>query len=243
MANKVESVPQFIDEVDLTRYTLILIVAPVIYPNVVTKLSRMAWELRLPLVYVHSVGFYAHFALQLPPLFPIVDTHPDPTSTQDLRLLEPWSALSEYAKAQTSNLEKLSDHDHGHIPYLLLLLHYLERWKESHGGRYPENYSEKSAFRTMVSNGARTNNAEGGEENYDEAVAAVLKSLNPPSIPSGLREILEEEECKNPRNSVRPHSPFSNLLIGTVSEFLDYCQRNISFHYGYRVPPPAGICT
>jgi NEDD8-activating enzyme E1 regulatory subunit len=179
------------------------LVGPASISQVVAKISDIAWTLRLPLLYVHSVGFFSHFSVQLPPSFPIVDTHPDPASTQDLRILAPWPELVEYTKSQTSNLGHLPDHEHGHVPYLLLLLHYLEIWKESHEGKYPENYREKTEFRSLVAAGVRTNNAEGGEENFDEAVAAVLKSLNPPSIPSGLREILEEEECRNPRNSVK----------------------------------------
>ena len=104
--------------------------------------------------------------------------------------------------AKTNNLETLSDHEHGHIPYLLLLLHYLEEWRASHDGKAPENYKEKSGFRDLVRSGERKSNPEGGEENYDEAAGAVLKSLNPPSISSGLREIFEDEECKNPKSSV-----------------------------------------
>ena len=136
--------------------------------------------------------------MQLPQEFPIIDTHPDPASTQDLRLLNPWPELTEFVHTKTTDIDKLNDHEHGHIPYLLLLLHYLEKWKASHGGKAPENYTEKSAFRDMVRNGARRDNAEGGEENYDEAVGAVLKSLNPPSISSGLREIFDAEHCQTP---------------------------------------------
>ena len=147
---------------------------------------------------MHSIGFYSQFSAQLPREFPIVDTHPDPASTQDLRLLNPWPELVEFMHSKTKGIEKLNDHEHGHIPYLLLLLHYLERWKASHDGKVPGNYSEKSAFREMVRNGARVDNAEGGEENFDEAVGAVLKSLNPPSIPSGLREIFDAEHCQVP---------------------------------------------
>ena len=105
-------------------------------------------------------------------------------------------------KAMTAGMDSMVDHDHGHIPYLLLLLHYLEQWKQEHGGKYPENYKEKSAFRDIVKAGARTNNPEGGEENFDEAVGAVLKSLNTPTIPSGLREIFDEYECKSLKPSV-----------------------------------------
>lgn len=157
----------------------------------------------IPLFYIHSNGFYSQFSVQLPEEFPIVDTHPDPASTQDLRLLTPWPELYAFVRAKVNNLEKLSDHDHGHVPYLVLLLHYLELWKASHDGKYPESYAQKSEFRSLVRNGARTNNSEGGEENFDEAVGAVLKSLNPPSMSSGLREVFEAPSCKNPTVDVR----------------------------------------
>lgn len=134
--------------------------------------------------------------MQLPAQFPIVDTHPDPASTQDLRLLNPWPELLEFLKKKTGKLSSLSDHDHGHVPYLLILLHFLNVWKASHEGQAPANYSEKKEFKALVESGARTNNAEGGEENFDEATAAVLKSLNPPSISSGLREVFEADDCQ-----------------------------------------------
>lgn len=134
--------------------------------------------------------------MQLPAQFPIVDTHPDPASTQDLRLLNPWPELLEFLQKKTGKLSSLSDHDHGHVPYLLILLHFLNVWKASHEGQAPASYSEKKDFKALVESGARTNNAEGGEENFDEATAAVLKSLNPPSISSGLREVFEADDCQ-----------------------------------------------
>ena len=134
--------------------------------------------------------------MQLPAHFPIVDTHPDPASTQDLRLLNSWPELQEFLKEKTQNLESVSDHDHGHIPYLLLLLYYLDIWKSSHDDTPPSDYSQKKDFKALVEKGARRNNAEGGEENYDEAAAAVLKSLNPPALTSGLREVFESPFCQ-----------------------------------------------
>ncbi len=101
----------------------------------------------------------------------------------------------------------MSDHDHGHVPYLLLLLHYLEEWKKSHDGEVPESYREKSDFREMVREGQRTNNAEGGEENFEEAVAAVLKSLVKPHPSSAVREVLSAEECQSLSKEVCP-SPY-----------------------------------
>ena len=91
----------------------------------------------------------------------------------------------------------MTHHDHGHVPYVLLLLYYLEEWKKTHDDQVPQTYKEKIAFREMVTKGARTDSPEGAEENYDEAVAAVLKSLNPASASSAVREVFEAEECKS----------------------------------------------
>lgn len=151
---------------------------------------------------MRSIGFYSYFTVQLLPEFPVVDTHPDPASTQDLRLLEPWPELQDFVKLKTKNLESLDDHDHGHVPYVVLILYYLDIWKASHGGEAPKTYNEKSEFRKLIQDGARRSNAEGGEENYDEAVAAVLKCLNEPSLPKNLEELFGDEKCKYVVNGV-----------------------------------------
>ncbi|KAL6235822.1 hypothetical protein BDW75DRAFT_208399 [Aspergillus navahoensis] len=178
----------------LAHHKLILISGPIKQSSLQT-LCDGAKTLGIPVLYTRSVGFYSTFSLQLPAVFPIVETHPDPESTQDLRLLNPWPELAE-AGASISNLDSFDDHQHGHVPYVLLLLHYLKKWKETHNGHVPSNYKEKTAFRDFVRSSARTNNPQGGEENYDEAVAAVLKSLNPFSLRNSTREIFQMDECK-----------------------------------------------
>lgn len=180
----------------LEQYSLIILVGPTRNARVLERICQHADKSSIPLFYIHSQGFFSHFSVQLPAQFPIVDTHPDPASTQDLRLLNPWPELLEFLQKKTGKLSSLSDHDHGHVPYLLILLHFLNVWKASHEGQAPASYSEKKDFKALVESGARTNNAEGGEENFDEATAAVLKSLNPPSISSGLREVFEADDCQ-----------------------------------------------
>lgn len=144
-------------------------------------------EHQIPYITVHSTGFYSYFRVHFPGNFPIVDTHPDETATTDLRLLSPWPELSEFAAKSTRDLEQLNDHEHGHVPYICLLLHYLAKWKKENSS-YPTTYKEKTAFRSMVAAGARS---AGGEENYDEAVAAVLKTLLPPTLSSSVRAIFD----------------------------------------------------
>lgn len=101
----------------------------------------------------------------------------------------------QYAQDMTADLDSMKPEDHGHVPYIALLLHFLAEWKKEHNGQVPQTYKEKTEFRTAVSQAARTNNPEGGEENFDEAVAAVLKSLNPPQASSAVKEIFTAPEC------------------------------------------------
>ena len=105
-------------------------------------------------------------------------------------------------EVKTHDLESLSAHEHGHIPYLLLLLYYLQKWKLSHAGKPPTGFPEKKAFRAIVDGAMLRDNAEGGEENFEEAVKAVNKSLNPSEISRGLRDIFESEDCKEPHAKV-----------------------------------------
>lgn len=53
----------------------------------------------------------------------------------------------------------------------------------------PGTFKEKSAFRDLVRSGARYDNPEGGEENFDEAIAAVLKTIAPPIVPSTVEDV------------------------------------------------------
>lgn len=205
----------FLNQPDaLQSYTLILVTAP-IRPELLSQLSAYATATNTPVFYIHSVGFYSHFSIQLPAAFPVVDTHPDPETTTDLRLLSPWPELTQYAKEKTEGLDSMSNEDHGHVPYVCLLLYYLEQWKKEHDGQAPQNYKEKTAFRDLVTKAARTNIPEGGEENYDEAIAAVLKSLNPSEPSSGVKEVLKAEECLN----LTAHSPSFWIIARAIANF------------------------
>jgi len=204
IANRLQPIQSWLTTPDaLKPYTLILVTAP-IHPDILSQIVAHADTSLIPLFYVHSVGFYSHFSIHLPPAFPIVDTHPSPETTTDLRLLRPWPELLAYAEEKTKNLDNMDAEDHGHIPYLALLLHYLEVWKKEHDGQLPQNYKDKTAFRDLVKKATRTNNPEGGEENFEEAVSAVLKSLNLPEPSSAVRDIFKAPECVLIRENSAP---------------------------------------
>ncbi|KAL7785230.1 hypothetical protein V8C37DRAFT_394357 [Trichoderma ceciliae] len=182
-------------------FTMIMYSLP-LQPGMLQAIETYGRRHRTPLVAIHSAGFYSYFRITLPGTFPIVDTHPDETATTDLRLLAPWPELSDFAKRMTKDINNLDLHEHGHLPMVVILLHYLDIWKEEHGGAYPIAYSEKTAFRQLVSNAMRRDNPEGGEENFEEAVAAVMKHVTLPTIPSSLKQVFgyehdDEQQAKS----------------------------------------------
>ena len=211
----------------LRPFNLFILCLPV-PSEIMQRICKYASDESVPVISVHSTGLYSSFSTQLPREFPIVDTHPDPDTIQDLRLLSPWPELINETKSQTSQLEALSDHDHGHIPYLLLLLHYLEKWKESHDGQYPSSFKEKTEFRKTVAAGARTSSAAGPEENFEEACSAVLRSINPPSIGSGCRDMFALPSCQ------------SESLTATSDNFWIVANAIKQFYSTYNVLPLPG---
>lgn len=173
----------------LPTFTMIVYSFP-IRPDDLKVLQDYGQKRLTPLVAVHSAGLYSYFRVSLPGTFPIVDTHPDETATTDLRLLSPWPELEAFATEMTRDIDHLDNHEHGHLPYVVILLHYLRAWKDAHGD-YPRKYADKKAFQKMVAAGERVDNPEGGEENFAEAVAAVVKTVVAPTLPSSLKEVFE----------------------------------------------------
>lgn len=191
-----------------TPYTLVLVAAP-IEPANLAQIQKHTAALNIPFFYLHSVGYYAHFSIQLPPAFPIVDTHPDATALDDLRVLKPWPELIKFSQEKTNGIQSMSAHEKGHIPYVCLLLHYVDKWMAENDGKLPEAYKDKTAVRNMI-------RAEGGdEENFEEAYGAVLKSLNPPKPSSSVREILNAPETQQ----LSPNAASFWFIARAVQEF------------------------
>ncbi|KAK7927761.1 hypothetical protein PG985_004759 [Apiospora marii] len=196
-------------------YTLIMYTMP-ISPKDLASLKEYGQKHHTPLMAIHSAGFYSYFNIQLPGSFPIVDTHPEAERTVDLRLTKPWPELAQFAEEMTQDMDQLNDHEHGHLPYVVLLLHYLEKWKETHDGKLPTEYKTKLEFREMVAKSARTNNAEGGEENFQEAVSAVNRNIKEYKLESTLAEVFAHEAS----NDVDTKSSFW-VIARAIKTFYD----------------------
>jgi NEDD8-activating enzyme E1 regulatory subunit len=186
-----------------STYTLILYTNPIKKADL-ELIESYGSQHKTPVVSVHSAGFYSYFKITLPGTFPIVDTHPDVEKTTDLRLLSPWPELVEFANDMTRDIDNLDDHDHGHLPYVVILLHYLEQWRQTHNGENPLSSSDKNEFRRLVLGSSRTSNPEGGEENFQEAEAAVNRNIVAPRLENGVKEIFEHTVTDDVRFHATP---------------------------------------
>lgn len=175
----------------LDPFTLVLVTSP-IKSDLLEILARHTRQQNIPLIHVQSVGYYSVFSLSLPPAYPIVDTHPDPETTVDLRLANPWPELTAMTRQKTANLDSLGAADLAHVPYLLLLLHFLDQSRSSHNGEIPSNSKEKQQFRDLVRAAGPPN-----EENFEEAANAVLRTVKPSTPPSSLLAVLQSSEAQN----------------------------------------------
>ncbi|KAI1336044.1 hypothetical protein F5Y15DRAFT_216911 [Xylariaceae sp. FL0016] len=176
-----------------STFTLIMYTNPIKEDDLAT-LEAYGVQHKTPIISIHSAGFYSYFRISLPGTFPIVDTHPEVEKTTDLRLLNPWPELDAFAKEMTQNMESLDDHDHGHLPYVVILLYYLEQWRQSHEGSNPITPKEKREFSKLVLAASRTNNSEGGEENFEEAAGAINKNIKVPELDPGVQEVFDHQQ-------------------------------------------------
>ncbi|KAI0021544.1 hypothetical protein F4780DRAFT_282772 [Xylariomycetidae sp. FL0641] len=174
------------------RFTLIMYTNPIREEDLAVVEAYGASQ-KTPVVSVHSAGFYSYFHISLPGTFPVVDTHPEVEKTTDLRLLNPWPELVEFARDMTKDIDALDSHEHGHLPYVVILLHCLEKWRQSHDGHDPIKPKEKAAFEKMVQAHARTDNSEGGEENFQEAVSAINKNIKAQELEAGAAEVFNHQ--------------------------------------------------
>ncbi|KAM0546111.1 hypothetical protein ACHAO7_007905 [Fusarium culmorum] len=228
---------------DSPTFTMILYALP-LPQDQVQLIQNYAHKHSVPTISVHSVGFYSYFKSTLPGTFPIVDSHPDETATTDLRLLAPWPELVEFSRGMTENIDTLDNHEHGHLPLVVILLHYLEQWQQTHDGAYPTSYADKTSFRKTVSEAMRTDNPEGGEENFEEAVAAVMKHVVTPSLPSSLQQVFDfKHQDPVSIQQIHPGDTLLNLLQEeTKSSFWIIAEAVKRFHNEHsRLPVPGGL--
>ncbi|KAF9104495.1 NEDD8-activating enzyme E1 regulatory subunit [Mortierella sp. AM989] len=139
-------------------------------------------------VWVKTVGLIGAARIAVPE-HAIVESHPD--SVADLRIDAPFPELATYAKS--FNFETKDGLEFGHIPYVAILLKYIEEWKQTHGGKIPSTYAEKNQLKANIRSGMRS----ADDENFEEAINSVLRSCQPTVVPSAIKELFNDSKCEN----------------------------------------------
>ncbi|CAG8628129.1 5614_t:CDS:2, partial [Paraglomus occultum] len=193
-----------------------LVIATELPEKPLLRLAQVLWDSAVPLVVVRSTGFIGYFRIvkqehtseydRIQNLFvvvvgcslvtgfwftnaQVVETHPE--NVIDLRLDKPIPELEAYA--QTFDFEGMDNMDHGHIPYVVILVKYLNQWKKEHNGELPKGAQERNLFKETILSGKRSSD----EENFDEAIASIWKACTPTQVPSKVQVILNDPLCDN----------------------------------------------
>ncbi|XP_063244767.1 NEDD8-activating enzyme E1 regulatory subunit isoform X1 [Bacillus rossius redtenbacheri] len=165
-------------------------------------LSKKLWDLDIPFVVCQSYGFVGYIRLQFSE-HTVVEAHPD-NEIPDLRLDAPFPELKRHL--DSVDLETMGLKDHAHVPYVIVLYKYLEKWRGCHDGRLPCTYREKEGLRELIRSGILTDE-EGvpqAEENFEEAIKAVNYAVLPTVVPPQVQKILDDDCCVNLTSESKP---------------------------------------
>lgn len=171
-----------------------VVVATSLVEKSLILLSQRLWELNIPLIVCRSIGFIAYMRIQVKE-HTIIETHPD-NELPDLRLDRPFETLRKHL--DSINLDEMSFKDHSHVPYLVILYKFLEKWILDHR-ELPKTYKEKHQLKEMIKEGMRRekNDTTNSEENFEEAIKAVNTCIGYTEIPDSVRNILNDDQCIN----------------------------------------------
>ncbi|KAH7923031.1 hypothetical protein BV22DRAFT_1130938 [Leucogyrophana mollusca] len=192
----------------LTSFTLVI--AHNIHPLLLGKLSSLLWNDSTypPLMVVRSAGFLAEFFIQFHE-HTIIESHSE--TAPSLRIDKPFPALREHALSL--DFATMDPTEHGHIPYVVILVRVLEDWKKAHDGNPPKTYDEKKEFKK----GILALKLKPDEENFDEAEAQAYRCFTETKVPSEISALFEDPVISPESLSQNP-SPFFHLL-SALKEF------------------------
>lgn len=201
-----DSIDEDIDQVLLNNPEFFnnfhVVIGTALSEKTLIMLSEKLWDCGIPLITCRSYGFLGYMRVQVAE-HTVVESHPD-NQNPDLRLDQPFLGLREHV--DSIQLNSLELKEHAHIPYVVLLLKFLDKWKVEKNSSLPKDRNDKEQFREMIRQGRMVDehgNVE-NEENFEEAIKSVNSSIQPTCIPSSVREILDNESCVNLTSKSKP---------------------------------------
>ncbi|KAI8343276.1 ThiF family protein [Chlamydoabsidia padenii] len=196
----IEQEPSFFD-------TFTLIVASNLHEQSLSRLAHFCDLNDKILISVACKGLCGMFRIQAPE-HTIIETHPENPS--DLRLTRPFKQLMDYVK--TFDLETLDQTDHAHVPFIIVLLFFVEKWKIEHDGKAPQSYAERNELKTLIRASMRTVD----EENFEEALANIWRLSGSTEISSDIKKIFDHPSCE----TLTAQSTYFWIIARSVRDFV-----------------------
>ncbi|KAF9531366.1 hypothetical protein CPB83DRAFT_848913 [Crepidotus variabilis] len=187
-----------------------LVIAHNLEQKVTEKLSHWLWQdsTRPPLVVVRSAGFLAEFYIQYHE-HAVIESHPE--TAQSLQIDKPFPALLKYATSL--DFENMDVTDHGHVPFVIILVRVLEEWKKAHVGNPPSSYEDKKEFKKEILAMRKKIDA----ENFEEAESQAYRAWTPSKVPSDIHALFSDPQVTN----VTPTSAPFYHLVHALSRFVE----------------------
>ncbi|KAI8092661.1 ThiF family protein [Halteromyces radiatus] len=185
-----------------------LIVATNMHQTDISRLATLCEESNKILITVSCKGLFGLFRIQAPD-HTIIETHPE--NVIDLRLTQPFPQLMEYVK--TFDLDALDQTDHAHVPFIVILLIFVEKWKAEHDGKLPQSYAERNELKSLVQANMRTVD----EENFEEAISNIWRLSGGNNISSDVRSIFASDACEN----LNGQSTYFWIIARAIRDFMN----------------------
>jgi amyloid beta precursor protein binding protein 1 len=210
----------------------LLVVGADVPPAVSMALSEVCWKpafssSSIPLLLVQSYGLIGSVRVQTP-YHPVIESKPD-NSKPDLRLaMGPFVFPELHDYALSIDLDSLDNQGHGHVPYVVILLQALTKWRESqevegdaieYASKLPKSFEEKTAFRNVIKAMSRNWN---NEVNFQEADENAYLAYTVEEIPPEILDLLmNADEILKEKKSICDFPTVFDVLLVALKRFID----------------------
>jgi len=176
-------------------------------PSTVTlPLSYECHKRCIPLLVVRAYGLLGYARIQTASPYHCIIEAKKSSRIPDLRL-SAWPIFEglKNVVATVKNLDEMDDtKDHSHVPFVLILLQALEKWRGTVSApfnpdpalrpRYPETFQEKEDFRKLVKGMAKNLN---NEINFEEASRETHLTWVDGRVSDEVKEVLDKVDEKD----------------------------------------------
>jgi amyloid beta precursor protein binding protein 1 len=206
-----EPVNKYINQKDMQFFKdFTLIIASDLTDAEAMKLTDIGDELNIPFILLRSYGMIGYLR-QYKREHCSIESKPADKELSDLRLASPFEELEKYCL--DFDMEPLDSMEHGHVPYVVILIKAFKIWKESHNGELPKSFAEKDEFKATVKSMAKNFSK---EINFTEAIENAYKAFGYEAVPFQIQEILDDPKATDDKY----HSNFWTL-VSALKRFVD----------------------